>query len=121
MAIKDFRDLNIWKRGIKLVQKIYESTNAFPKEEIYVLTSQLRRAAISIPSNIAEGFARFHNNEYRQFLFIALGSGAEAITQLTIAVNLNYLTKEHANVVSDEIDQISKMIMSLIKKLNRKD
>lgn len=67
MKIKSYRDLDIWKRSLSLVEEIYKITKNFPKEEIYGLTSQLRRSAVSIPSNIAEGFTRFHNKEYRQF------------------------------------------------------
>ena len=70
MKIKSYKDLNIWKRSIELVEEIYRITKKFPKEEIYGLTSQLRRSAISIPSNIAEGFTRLHNKEYRQFFFL---------------------------------------------------
>lgn len=118
MKIKNFRDLNIWKRSIKLVEEIYETTKSFPKEEMYGLTSQLRRAAVSIPSNISEGFARFHNKEYRQFLYISLGSCAELTTQIIIALRLKYLAADKANKLLNEIDEISKMTMSLVKKLN---
>jgi len=82
------------------------------------LTSQLRRSAVSIPSNIAEGFARFHNKEYRQFLFISLGSCAELSTQIIIALRLDYLESNEADQLLNEIDEISKMTMSLIKKLD---
>ena len=115
--ITSFRDLEIWKRGILLVEIVYEATRTFPKEELYGLTSQMRRAGVLIPSNIAEGFGRRHNAEYKQFLFIALGSAAELITQLVIAQRLGYLTIENADALTDETDQISKMTMSLIKKL----
>ncbi|MDD4295020.1 MAG: four helix bundle protein [Candidatus Omnitrophica bacterium] len=73
MKIKSFKDLNIWERGVKIVEDIYAITKSFPKEEIYGLTSQMRRAAISIPSNIAEGFSSAYNKEYKQFLYISLG------------------------------------------------
>ena len=69
MKIKNYKDLNIWKRSIEVVEDIYKITKNFPKEEIYGLTSQLRRSAVSIPSNIVEGFARFSNKEYKQFLY----------------------------------------------------
>lgn len=75
--IKGFKDLRIWQKGIEIVKDIYEITKPFPKEELYGLTSQMRRCAISIPSNIAEGFKRYHNKEYKQFLYITLGSSAE--------------------------------------------
>ena len=68
--IKSFKDLRIWQKGIEIVTDIYTLTKKFPKEELFSLTSQLRRSAISLPSNIAEGFKRFHNKEYKQFLFI---------------------------------------------------
>ena len=77
----------------------------------------MRRASFAIPSNIAEGFGRQHNNEYKQFLFIALGSAAELITQVFISEKLGYLNKQISNQLQDETEQISKMTMSLIKKL----
>ena len=115
--ITSFKDPEIWKRGIALVEKIYELTRSFPKEELYGLTGQMRRASVAVPSNIAEGFGRRHNAEYRQFLFIALGSGAELITQVIISTRLGYLTKQISKEIQDEIEQLSKMTMSLIKKL----
>jgi len=118
MKIKSYKDLNIWKRSIEVVEDIYKMTKNFPKEEIYGLTSQLRRSAVSIPSNIAEGFARFHNKEYKQFLFISLGSCAELSTQIIISLQLKYLESKEADQLLNEIDEISKMTMSLIKKLN---
>ena len=78
--INSFKDLRIWQKGMEIVTDIYTLTKKFPKEELFSLTSQLRRSAISIPSNIAEGFKRFHNKEYKQFLFITLGSCAELET-----------------------------------------
>jgi four helix bundle protein len=100
---------------MKLVEEIYKLTGAFPKDEIYGLTSQLRRSAVSVPSNIAEGFARFHNKEYRQFLYVSLGSCAEITTQLIIASQLRYAPEKTIDVMIDETEQISKMTMSLIK------
>jgi len=75
--IKNFEDLRIWQKGIEVVKDVYILTKKFPKEELYGLTSQMRRSAVSIPSNIAEGFRRYHNKEYKQFLYIVLGSCAE--------------------------------------------
>jgi four helix bundle protein len=115
--IQNFQDLRIWQEGINVVKKIYELTPSFPKEEIYGLTSQMRRCAVSIPSNIAEGFKRFHNNEFRQFLYITLGSCAELETQLIIADELDYIdTKNKENIIED-LNHISRMIYNLIKKL----
>jgi four helix bundle protein len=117
VKIKSFQDLEIWKRSMKLVEEIYNLTKTFPKDEIYSLTSQLRRSAVSVPSNIAEGFARFHNKEYRQFLFMSLGSCAELTTQLIIASRLHYAPEKIIDAMIDETEQISKMTMSLIKRL----
>ncbi|MCK5563734.1 MAG: four helix bundle protein [Planctomycetes bacterium] len=116
--ITSFKDLVIWKRGIDLVEKIYELTKVFPKEEAYGLTSQIRRCSVSVPSNIAEGFSRGHENEYKQFLFISLGSCSELVTQLTIAARLDYIEDKEVSGLIDEVEQISKMTMSLVKKLN---
>ncbi len=120
IKIKTYKDLNIWKRSIELVKDVYEITRLFPKEELYGLTSQIRRSSIAIPSNIAEGFTRFYNKEYRQFLYIALGSCAELETQITISNSLNYIDDGSAKKLSDEIEIICKMITNLIKKINNK-
>lgn len=74
--IKSFKDLKIWQKGIEIVKDVYDITKSFPKEELYGLTSQMRRCVVSIPSNIAEGFKRYHNKEFKQFLYITLGSSA---------------------------------------------
>jgi four helix bundle protein len=116
--IKSFKDLKIWQKGIQLVEDVYALSKTFPKEEIYGLQSQLRRSAVSIPSNIAEGFARIHNKEYRNFLYIALGSCAELTTQIIIASKLKYIEGLKVETILSNIDEISKMTMSLIKKLN---
>ena len=115
--IRNFRDLDIWQLGKKLVVDIYKVTQSFPKEEYYGLIPQMRRAAISIPSNIAEGFNRFHNREYRQFLYIAIGSCAELETQVEIAYELEYLDETSKNALLEEIDHESRMLRNLIKKL----
>jgi four helix bundle protein len=117
MPIKDYKDLDIWNKGIDIVDKVYLLTDHFPKDELYCLTSQLRRAAISIPSNIAEGFARHHKKEYTQFLYVALGSCAELDTQLIIAGRRKYIAKEQLGEFSEIIDHESRMLMSLIRKL----
>ena len=118
MKIKSYKDLDIWKRSIKLVEDIYRLTKSFPKEELYGLTSQMRRAAVSIPSNIAEGFTRFYNKEYKQFLYITLGSCSELSTQIIIASRLKYFDNNKIEQLLNEIDEICKMTMSLIKKIN---
>lgn len=115
--INHFQDLQIWKKGIDLVKNIYSITKGFPNDEIYGLVSQMRRSAVSIPSNIAEGFKRFHNNEFRQFLYITLGSCAELETQVIIAGELNYINKETKDNLIEDTNHISRMIYNLIKKL----
>ena len=117
MGVKDFRDLNIWNRGISLVEEIYRVTRAFPQEELYCLTSQLRRASISVPSNIAEGFARRSNKVYKQFLYISLGSCAELTTQIIISQRLDYLRERESERLQEYVNTLSKMIMSLIKRV----
>ena len=118
--IRSYKDLDIWKKGVVLVKNIYLITNEFPKSETYVLVDQIRRAAISIPSNIAEGHTRQHKKEFRQFLFVALGSLSELETQLIIAEKLGYLEKEKLNRSLSEMDAIGKMTRGLIKKLQNR-
>ena len=115
--IKSFKDLRIWQKGIEIVSDVYILTKKFPKEELFSLTSQLRRSAISIPSNIAEGFKRFHNKEYKQFLFITLGSCAELETQIIIAKELKYINENEEAKLIEKLDHICRMTSSLIKKL----
>lgn len=93
-AIKSYRDLHIWQEGIQLVDTIYKLTSEFPREESYGLTSQMRRAAVSVPANIAEGYARNHTGELRQFLYVALGSLAELETHSVIAQRQGFLTTQ---------------------------
>ena len=115
--IKNFQDLRIWQIGIEVVKNIYILTKKFPKEELYGLTSQMRRSAISIPSNIAEGFRRYHNKEYKQFLYIALGSCAELETQIIIASELEYINETNKTELIEQIKYICRMTVKLINKL----
>jgi four helix bundle protein len=116
--IEKYQDLQIWQRAIKLVGWVYKITQQFPSEEKFGLVSQMRRSAVSVPSNIAEGFARWGNKEYRHFLYVSLGSCAELNTQLVISHNLGYIGENEQNELVDEIDQISKMITALVKKID---
>ena len=115
--ITNFQDLRIWQRGIEVVKDIYILTNKFPKEELYGLTFQIRRSAISIPSNIAEGFRRYHNKEYKQFLYIALGSCTELETQIIIANELDYINEANKTELIEKIKYICRMTVRLINKL----
>ena len=116
-TIRSYRDLDIWKASIQLVKDVYKLTEQFPKQEVYGLVSQMRRAAVSIPSNVAEGFRRNHSKEYKQFLYVSLGSCAELETQATIAKELAYIPEAKEAVVLEKSDHISRMISNLLKKL----
>jgi len=100
----DHKDLDVWKKGMELVERVYSMSRAFPDSERFGLTSQIRRAAVSIPSNIAEGAARKSDKELLQFLSIAIGSLAELETQYLIAIRLGFLEKDKSltNLISDE-------------------
>lgn len=113
--MKTHKDLNVWKESIALVTLIYEKTKSFPKDELFSLTSQIRRSAISIPSNIAEGAARESNKEFLRFLFISQGSISELDTQLLIANNLNFLSKDDYVELAEKLVSIRKMLAGLIK------
>jgi len=110
---KNYRDLEVWKKAIQLVKKVYLLSQKYPKEEIYGLTSQLRRAAVSIPSNIAEGQARQSANEFKRFLNISKGSTAELDTQMVISKELDFITEEELDDIYTDIVEIFKMLEGL--------
>jgi len=114
--MKTHKDLDVWNKSMELVEEIYRITNKYPSEEKFGLVAQIRRAAISIPSNIAEGAARNSKKEFTQFLYIALGSLSELETQLILSERLNYIKGEE---FFEEIEQIRKMLLGLIKFLKR--
>jgi four helix bundle protein len=111
--IKSYRDLRAWQGGVDPVTEIYRETQSFPPQEIYGLTSQLRRAAVSIPSNIAEGHAREHTREFLNFISIAQGSLAEMQTQIEIAKRLKYFSEEKTERLLDQTVSLSKQLYSL--------
>lgn len=116
--INSYKDLIVWQRGIELVVAIYELTENFPREEIYGLTSQLRRCAVSIPSNIAEGRFRGTKKDYLQFLRIAYGSGAEVGTQIEIAKRLKITKHLDYFQVESLLEEVMKMLNVMIRKMN---
>ena len=118
VKLKSHEDLKVWQKSIKLVTDIYKLTRDFPKSELYGLTNQIRRSAISIPSNIAEGSGRKSKKEYLQFLHISLGSIAELDTQLIIASNLGYLSNKD---IRKDLLTIKKMLIGLIHSIERKE
>ncbi len=115
--IRSYKNLIVWQKAFELSLLIYKITKSFPKEELYALTSQIRRAVISIPSNIAEGYCRQRKLEYVQFLQIAFASGAEVETQLLIAKNLKYMTENDFEKADSLLEEIMKMLNSLISKV----
>ena len=116
-----YKDLTVWQKSIELVTAIYELTKKFPKEEIYGLTSQIRRAAVSIPSNITEGKMRGGNTEFRRFLLIAFASGAELETQLIISKKLSQSAKLDYNRVDSLLEEVMRMLNKLISQLEPSD
>ena len=117
--MRTHKDLDVWKLSRAFVSDVYKFTVDFPKSEIYGLTNQIRRSAVSIPSNIAEGSARQGNKEFIQFLYIALGSLAELETQLLIAKDLNYLKEDEESF--KKLKRIRMMLLGLIKSIKRKN
>ncbi|OFY60488.1 MAG: four helix bundle protein [Bacteroidetes bacterium RBG_13_42_15] len=118
MSVKSYKDLIIWQRSMDLVELIYLITEDFPSKENFGLTSQMRRAAVAVPSNIAEGYGRQSTGSYSQFLSIARGSLFELETQVEICTRLKYFNKTESEKLTSEIVEISKMISSLISKLH---
>jgi four helix bundle protein len=119
-VIRSYRDLRVWQRGMDLVESIYVITQSFPKHEIYGLTSQMRRAAVSIPANIAEGHSREHTKEFRNFLSVAQGSISELETEVEIATRLGYLTAEQFRRLMDNIAGLAKQVRALREALAKK-
>ena len=115
--MKSFRDLVVWHRSIQLCTGVYELTRGFPADELYGLRSQLRRASVSIPSNIAEGWGRKSNGEYKQFLGMAKGSNAEVHTQIVISRRLGYGTEADRAKVESVASEVNRMLASLMRTL----
>ena len=114
---RSYRDLRVWKEAVEFVKEVYVLTSRFPANEIYGLTNQIRRAAVSIPSNIAEGQGRNSPKEFRQFLGIALGSIGELETQLIISGKIEYLSQNELSPLLTRLDDFRKMLKSLSKSL----
>ena len=119
MTIRNFRELRVWRVGMEVLVAVYELTRKLPREEMYGLTSQLRRAAVSVPSNISEGFNRRRVGEYVQHLHYALGSCAELDTQIEACKLLEYVTEEEAEEVIEQLTGESKMLRRLSATLEK--
>ncbi|NRT15592.1 four helix bundle protein [Flavobacterium sp. 28A] len=115
--MSNFRKLLVWQKSMSLTTKIYTGTKNFPKEELFGLTSQIRRSTISIPSNIAEGLGRDSNKELIRFINIAVGSLFELQTQLEIAKNIYYLNNEDFNNLYEDSREVERMLIAFLKKL----
>ena len=115
--IKSYQDLIVWQKAMDLVVLVYQATRLFPKEELYGLTSQVRRAVVSIPSNLAEGHARKSRAEFLNFVSIAQGSRAEVETQIMIAVRLSYIHQDQAQPMQHLLLEIGKMLNTLKTRL----
>ena len=115
-----FRDLKVWQKAIELVTKVYRFTRAFPSDERFGLTSQLRRAAVSVTANIAEGSGRSTNGEFANGLSVARGSAKEVATLSEVAFRLGFLTEGTSRETADEAEEISRMIYGLQQKLRRR-
>lgn len=115
--MKDFRQLKVWEKSHLLALAIYRATKEFPKEELYGLTSQIRRASMSIPTNIAEGCGRNTDAEFARFLQIAMGSASETEYQLLLSHDLGFLDKLRYDQLNTDITEIKRMLASLLKTL----
>lgn len=115
--MRDYKKLDIWENGLKIVKQVYVLSNKLPSEEKFGLRSQVTRAAVSIPSNIAEGCSRNSENEFKRYLEIAIGSLFEVETQLTIAQDLEFLSSKELEDVFELLTKEAKMINSLINKI----
>lgn len=112
MKTKSFKDLIVWQKSYGIVLEIYKITRSFPKDETYGLSQQLRRCAVSIPSNIAEGYGRYYNKEYKQFLSIAYGSLCELETQYQLSIDLHYVV--HNDVLDGLIKEVGAMLYRMV-------
>ena len=115
-----FENLEVWHKSMSLAKSVYEFTKTFPKSELYGLSSQLQRAVVSIPSNIAEGSVRFSAKEQIRFYEVSYGSLMETLSQLILAENLNYINKEQLEEIRQEICSISRMLNALTKSISER-
>lgn len=120
MSVQNYRQLIVWQKAMELVKEVYNLTKSFPKEEVYGLTSQIRRAAVSIPSNIAEGQGRDSRKEFLHHISIAYGSLMEVETQILIAKSLNYLKTEETKSVLEQTAETGRLINGLSRSLKSK-
>ncbi len=117
MSVKNYEELKVWQKAMDAVTEVYRLTKGLPKEEIYGLVNQMRRAVVSVPSNIAEGNSRSTSKEYVHFLSVSRASAAEVKTQLLICERLEYLSREEITVALELLDEVMKMLYAIMQKL----
>lgn len=117
--VQNFKELSVWQKAMSVVTAVYRLTNGFPKEELYGLTSQIRRSAVSIPSNIAEGRGKKGSTEFGRYLSIAYGSSAELETQLLIAKDLGYAAEPEIQAILNELYEVNRMLSVLMNSLEK--
>lgn len=118
--LRNYKDLQVWQKAYQLCLKVYKATRDFPKYELYGITAQMRRAGVSIPSNIAEGYGRKTTKEYVQSLYIAYGSLCELETQVLLSGDLEYSSKDKNDILLSEIGSVERMLKALIKSLENR-
>ncbi|MGA2315506.1 MAG: four helix bundle protein [Thermodesulfobacteriota bacterium] len=118
--LKNYKELRVWQKAYELCLKIYKTTKTIPKEERYGLTSQVRRAAVSIPSNIAEGYGRRTTGEYIQALYVAYGSQCEIETQILLAGDLDFIKADDLETLNKDVGDVERMLKGLIRSLEKK-
>ena len=117
--MKTYREIIAWKKSMKLVKNIYRLTDSLPKDEKFGLISQIRRAAVSIPSNIAEGFGRRSDKSFLNFLSIAVGSLYELKTQIEICYELSYINKSNFKLINDDLEEVERLLIGFTSKIRR--
>jgi len=118
--LKNYKELKVWQKAYQLCLEVYKITKGFPREERYGLTSQIRRAAVSVPSNIAEGYGRKTTPEYIRSLYIAYGSNCELDTQISLSGDLGYMRAQEKEMLQRSIGEVERMLKALIKSLENK-
>ena len=118
--LKNFKELKVWQKSYQLCLDVYKVTKGFPKEEKYGLTSQIRRASVSIPSNIAEGYGRKTTPDYVRSLYVAYGSICELETQIMLCGDLTYIEEENLRGIQNDIREVERMLKALIRSLENK-
>jgi len=118
--IKSYRDLRVWQEGMNLAEAYYRITQTFPREELYGIISQIRRASTSVPANIAEGYGRKNRGEYIHFLYVAQGSLKELETHLLISIRVNLTSGENCSPILDQCELVGKILGALIRSLEKK-